>query len=156
MLRIPPFRVPITRLIICVFCGAWQAKLRLAFIFFVVLGEVIISPLKILRPHCRVPTGTPSSESSPTATWVLKIIPATALQAEVGGRWRGRRETKTCRSAPTFMVVCFSPRQLTPRRNASQWLLGTFCHQKVQIIQNSKLTNLSRLTVDGLCRAGAF
>jgi hypothetical protein len=33
---------------------------------------------------------------------------------------------------PTFTVVCFSHQQPTPRRNASQWLLGTFCHQKVQ------------------------
>ena len=54
MLRISPFRVPITRLIICVFCGAWRGDYK-------------------------------SSKN-----------PATALQAEMGGRWRGRRETKTC------------------------------------------------------------
>ena len=105
MLRIPPFRVPITRLIICVFCGAWRAKLRLAFIFFVVLGEVIISPLKILRPHCR-------------RKW-----------AGGGGGVEKQRRAVVHRPLWSFVLATDS---YPPRRNASQWLLGTFCHQKVQ------------------------
>ena len=44
----------------------------------------------------------------------------------------GALRNKDARMGPTFMVVCFRHQQPTPRRNASQWLLGTFCHQKVQ------------------------
>ena len=63
------------------------------------------------------------------------VIPATALQAERGvGCW-GREETKKPLVGRPLWCVCFSPRQPTPRRNASQWLLGTFCHQKVQKIK---------------------
>ena len=44
----------------------------------------------------------------------------------------GALRNKDARMGPTFMVVCFRHQLPTPRRNASQWLLGTFCHQKVQ------------------------
>ncbi|MBQ5807580.1 MAG: hypothetical protein IIW26_03960, partial [Tidjanibacter sp.] len=47
---------------------------------------------------------------------------------------------------PTFMVVCFRRQHSTPRRNASQWLLGTFCHQKVQ--KNKRMVDANRLIYD--------
>ena len=76
-------------------------------------------------------------------------------RCRVLGAWRN----KDARMGPTFMVVCFSQQQPTPRRNASQWLLGTFCHQKVQkqkavdanrLIYDESWQDGWRLTVDGL------
>ena len=69
--------------------------------------------------------------------------PATAFP---GGRRcgvLGALRNKDARMGPTFMVVCFRHQQPTPRRNASQWLLGTFCHQKVQ--KNKRKVDATRL-----------